>query len=230
MLRAKKKISQRVIKEDALVTTYFKAQVWYDENKKRVSTAAGIVAVLAVALWFYSNNVRANDDRATSELAKVFTFYDNGQYQIAINGIPEKNISGLQSIVDNYGSTKAGNIAKFYLANAYYNTQNYDKALDYFNDFSGSSNTLIENSAIAGIGACCEAKGNFKKAAENYEKAALKNSDDPNAADNLVNAARNFGKFGDKDRAIELLKKVKKDYPTSTAARDVDRYIAEVSA
>jgi tetratricopeptide (TPR) repeat protein len=230
MLRAKKKISQRVIKEDALVTTYFKAQVWYDENKKRVSTVVGIVAVLAVALWFYSNNVRANDDRATAELARVFSFYDNGQYQIAINGIPEKNVSGLQSIVDNYGSTKAGNIAKFYLANAYYNSQNYDKALAYFNDFGGSNNLLIENSAIAGIGACYEAKGNFKKAAENYEKAALKDSDDPNAADNLVNAARNFGKSGDKDRAIELLKKVKKDYPTSTAARDVDRYIAEVSA
>ncbi len=230
MLRAKKKISQRVIKEDALVTTYFKAQVWYDENKKRVSTVAGIVAVLAVALWFYSNNMRANDDRATSELAKVYSFYDNGQYQIAINGVPEKNVTGLQSIVDNYGSTKAGNIAKFYLANAYYNSQNYDKALQYFNDFGGSSNALIENSAIAGIGACYEAKGDFKKAAENYEKAALKNNDDPNAADNLVNAARNFGKSGDKDRAVELLKKVKKDYPTSTAAREVDRYIAEVSA
>ena len=230
MLRAKKKISQRVIKEDALVTTYFKAKVWYDENKKRVSTVAGIVAVLAVALWFYSNNMRANDDRATSELAKVYSFYDNGQYQIAINGVPEKNVTGLQSIVDNYGSTKAGNIAKFYLANAYYNSQNYDKALQYFNDFGGSSNALIENSAIAGIGACYEAKGDFKKAAENYEKAALKNNDDPNAADNLVNAARNFGKSGDKDRAVELLKKVKKDYPTSTAAREVDRYIAEVSA
>ena len=230
MLRAKKKISQRVIKEDALVTTYFKAQVWYDENKKSVSTVAGIVAVLAVALWFYSNNVRANGDRATSELAKVFSFYDNGQYQIAINGIPEKNISGLQSIVDNYGGTKAGNIAKFYLANAYYNSQNYDKALEYFNDFSGSSNSLIDNSAVAGMGACYEAKGNFKKAAEDYEKAALKDSDDPNAADNLVNAARNYGKSGDKDRAIELLKKVKKDYPTSNVARDVDRYIAEVSA
>jgi TolA-binding protein len=230
MLRAKKKISQRVIKEDALVTSYFKAQVWYDENKKRISTVAGIVAALAVVLWFYTNNIHANDDRATAELAKVFSFYDNGQYQIAINGIPEKNVSGLQSIVDNYGSTKAGNIAKFYLANAYYNSQNYDKALEYFNDFGGSSNSLIENSAIAGIGACYEAKGDFKKAAENYEKAALKNSDDPNAADNLVNAARNFGKSGEKDRAVELLKKVKKDYPTSTAARDVDRYIAEVSA
>jgi len=230
MLRAKKKISQRVIKEDALVTTYFKAQVWYDENKKRVSTAGGILIAFAVALWFYSNNVHANDQRATTELAKVYTFYDNGQYQIAINGVPEKNVSGLQSIVDNYGSTKSGNIAKFYLANAYYNSQNYDKAQQYFNDFSSNGNTLVENSAIAGIGACYEAKGDFKKAAEYYEKAALKNSDDPNAPDNLVNAARNFGKSGEKDRAVELLKKVKKDYPTSTAARDVDRYMAEVSA
>jgi len=229
MLRAQKKISKKVIKEDTLVTTYFKAQVWYDENRRRVSTVAGVVAVIAVALWFYSNNVRANNDRATTDLAKVYSFYDNGQYQIAINGIPERNINGLQSIVDNYGSTKSGNLAKFYLANAYYNTQNYDKALDYFSDFSGSGNSLVDNSAIAGIGACYEAKGNFKKAAENYEKAALKNTDDPNAADNLVNAARNFGRSGDKDRAVELLKKVKKDYPTSTAAREVERYIAEIS-
>jgi len=229
MLRAQKKISKRVIKEDTLVTTYFKAQTWYDENKKRISTVGGIVIVAALALWFYSNNMRANNERATTDLAKVFSFYDNGQYVIAINGIPEKNIAGLQSIVDNYGSTHAGNLAKFYLANAYYNTQDYDKALTYFDDFGGNDG-LLTNSALAGIGACYEAKGNFKKAAENYEKAALKNAEDPNAADNLVNAARNFGKTGEKERAVELLKRVKRDYPTSTAARDVDRYIAEVSA
>jgi hypothetical protein len=29
---------------------------------------------------------------------------------------------------------------------------------------------------------------------------------------------------------VELLKKVKKEYPSSTAARDVERYIAEVGA
>jgi TolA-binding protein len=229
MLRAQKKISKRVIKEDTLVTTYFKAQTWYDENKKRISTVGGIVIVAALALWFYSNNMRANNERATTDLAKVFSFYDNGQYVIAINGIPEKNIAGLQSIVDNYGSSHAGNLAKFYLANAYYNTQDYDKALTYFDDFGGNDG-LLTNSALAGIGACYEAKGNFKKAAENYEKAALKNAEDPNAADNLVNAARNFGKTGEKERAVELLKRVKRDYPTSTAARDVDRYIAEVSA
>ncbi len=229
MLRAQKKISKRVIKEDTLVTTYFKAQTWYDENKKRISTIGGLVIVVVLALWFYSNNVHANNDRATTDLAKVFTFYDNGQYQIAILGVPEKNIAGLQTIVDNYGGTTAGNLAKFYLANAYYNTQNFDKALDYFKDYSGG-NALLETSALAGIGACYEARADYKKAAENYEKAALKNGDDPNAAENLVYAARNYGKSGDKDHAVELLKRVKKDYPASTAARDADRYIAEVSA
>ena len=229
MLRAQKKISKRVIKEDTLVTTYFKAQTWYDENKKRISTIGGLVIVVVLALWFYSNNVHANNDRATTDLARVFTFYDNGQYQIAILGVPEKNVAGLQSIVDNYGGTTAGNLAKFYLANAYYNTQNFDKALEYFKDYSGG-NALLETSALAGIGACYEARADYKKAAENYEKAALKNGDDPNAAENLVYAARNYGKSGDKERAVDLLKRVKKDYPASTAARDVDRYIAEVSA
>ncbi len=229
MLRAQKKISKRVIKEDTLVTTYFKAQTWYDENKKRISTVGGILLVVVLGLWFYSNNMRANNERATTDLAKVYSFYDNGQYLIAINGIPERNIAGLQSIVDNYGSTSAGNTAKFYLASAYYNTQEFDKALKYFDDFSGST-SLLTNSALAGMGACYEAKGDFKKAAENYEKAALKNADDPNVPDNLMNAARNFGRTGEKERAVELLKRVKRDYPTSTAARDVDRYIAEISA
>ncbi|HTX18715.1 MAG TPA: tetratricopeptide repeat protein [Bacteroidota bacterium] len=226
MLRAQKKISKRVIKEDTLVTTYFKAQTWYDENRKRVSVVGGILLVVALGLWFYSNNLRANNDRATTDFARVFTFYDNGQYLIAINGIPERNIVGLQSIVDNYGSTTAGNIAKFYLANCYYNTQDYDKALKYFDDFSGGT-SLLANSAIAGVAACYEAKGDYKKAAENYEKAALKNADDPNAADNLLNAGRDYVKAGEKDRAVELLKRLKRDYPTSLAARDVDRYIAE---
>jgi TolA-binding protein len=229
MLRAQKKISKKVIKEDTLVTTYFKAQSWYDENRKRLSTIGGVVIVLVLALWFYSNNVRANNERATTDLAKVFTFYDNGQYQIAINGIPERNVTGLQALVDNYGSTKSGNLAKFYLASAYYNSQDFDKALEYFKDYSGG-NPLLEISALAGAGACFEAKGEHMKAAENFEKAGLKNADDPNAPENLVNAARNFGKAGEKERAVELLKKVKKEYPSSTAARDVDRYIAEEGA
>jgi tetratricopeptide (TPR) repeat protein len=229
MLRAQKKISKRVIKEDKLVSTYFEAQTWIDENRKMISTIGFILVVAVLAGWFYYNNVQENNRRAMTELGEVFSYYDNGQYQIAVNGIPARNIEGLQSIVDNYGHTVAGNLAKLYLADSYYNTGDYDKALQYFEDFSGST-SLLKVSALAGEAACYEAKKDFKTAAERYEKAALSNTDDPDAAENLANAARDYGRAGDKDHALEILQKIKKEYPNSPTAREVELYIAEVNA
>lgn len=228
MLRKQKKIAQRVVKEDTLLTKYYTTQSWLEENKKRLSTIGGIALVVILGAWFYVNNARNNNEKAANDLAKVFEYYDNGQYQIAINGIPEKNIPGLQTIVDNYGSTKTGNVAKFYLANSYFNLQNYDKALDLYDGVSAGVD-IVDVSAIAGEAACYEAKGDFEKAAKLFEKAGKKNSDDPNAADNLVSAARNYAKKGDRGRAVELCKLVKEEYAQSAAARDAERFLLEMN-
>jgi hypothetical protein len=45
----------------------------------------------------------------------------------------------------------------------------------------------------------------------------------------MSNAARNYGKAGEKEKAIELYTKLKNNYPTSTFARDADRFIAGLS-
>ncbi len=228
MLRKQKKLAQRVIKEDTLLTKYYTTQTWFEENKKRLSTFGLIVLALVLGGWFYVNNARNNNEKAMNDLAKVFEYYDNGQYQVAINGLPEKNIPGLQTIVENYGSTKAGNISKFYLANAYFNIQNYEKALELFESVSTSVD-FVSISAIAGEASCYEAKGDFAQAAKYYEKAGKKSSTDPNAADNLVCAARNYVKTGDKARAIELYKLVKEEYAQSAAARDAERFLLEMN-
>ena len=136
---------------------------------------------------------------------------------------------GLKTIVDNYGSTESGEIARFYLANAYYNVSRYDDALRQFESFS-SGNKLLEASAQAGAAACHEAKGEFEKAAEGYEKAAGTVSSPLSTPENLNSAARCYGKAGQKDKAIVLLKRLKLDYPSSQYARDADRYLSEFSA
>ncbi len=228
MLRKQKKIAQRIIKEDTLLTKYYTTQTWFEENKKRLSTFGLVFLALVLGGWFYVNNARNNNEKAMNDLAKVFEYYDNGQYQVAINGLPEKNIPGLQTIADNYGSTKTGNLAKFYLANSYFNLQNFDKALELFESVSTSVD-LVSISAIAGEASCYEAKGDFAQAAKYYEKAGKKSSTDPNAADNLVYAARNYVKTGDKTRAIELYKMVKEEYAQSAAARDAERFLLEMN-
>jgi len=74
-------------------------------------------------------------------------------------------------------------------------------------------------------GSCYEAIGKPKEAAR-ASRRQPSISTDVNAAENMNSAARNYGKAGEKETAIELYKKVKKKLPTSTFARDADRYIA----
>jgi len=228
MLKPKKKISKREMKEDALVTTYVKATTFYEAHKKNISMGLVAVLVIVAGTFFYVKNRNADNERAMTDLGRVYQMYDNGQYQIAIDGVPERNIPGLKTIVENYGGTEGGNMARFYLANAYFLTGKYDEAFEAFEDFS-TSNQVLDVSRLSGIAACYEAKREYKGAAEYFEKAASKYGKDTYAPDNLNHAAANYALAGEKEKALDLYKKLKKSYPTSSAARDADRYIAQLS-
>lgn len=229
MLKPKKKITKREIKEDKLVSTYFKATTWYEENKKLVSSLLTGLVIVVIVVIVVRNNMISNNEQATTELAKVLKYYDEGNYEAAMNGVPQENIRGLLAVVNDYGSTHAGEFAKFYLANSYYATGNYDKALEYYLDVSFDDD-LLQASAYAGAAACYEAKGNRVSAASSYERAALRGKQNVQAAEHLHLAALNYAAAGNKKKAIDLLKKVKKDYPTSSVAREVDRFIASMNS
>lgn len=227
MLKKQKELAKRVKKQDDLITTYENAVSWYETNRKLLTNVGIAIAILVAGGWFYINNNRTNNEKAANEFAKVFSYYDNGQYQLAINGLPEKNVRGLQAIVSDYGSTHYGNLAQFYLANCYFNTGEYDKAMEAFEDASVDA-SILETSRIAGIAACYEVKGNFAEAAKYFEKAGKINANDPNTAEYLANAARNYALSGNKEQAIELYKLIKKEHSSSAAARDAERYLDEL--
>ncbi len=229
MLKPKKKITKREIKEDKLVTTYFEASTWYQNNKKLVNGIITGAIVVAIAAFAYANNVSSNNQKATTELGKILPSYDQGKYDVAVNGNLQENIRGLQAIVDDYGSTKTGELARFYLANAYYAQRDYDKALQNYLDVS-FGDELITTSALAGAGACYEAKEDYEKAATYFEKAAMKYGKSVNAAENLFHAAQNYAAAGNKEKAVDLYKKVKKEFPTSSYAREIDRWIAQATS
>lgn len=228
MLRPKKKITKRELKEDTLVLTYFKAQNFLAVHKKHIGIVVFAAVVLLAAGVAYNNNRLGNERKAAAELGKVFSFYDGGSFKLAIDGIPEKNILGLNSIVDNYGSTPSGEVATFYLANSYYMLGDYDKALEYFEEFD-ATDEVLEVSAISGLAACYEAKGSHVEAAKTFERAARAYSDQVLNPENLRNAARNYALAGEKVKAVEIYEKIKKEFPESPLARDVERSIAELS-
>jgi tetratricopeptide (TPR) repeat protein len=228
MLKPQKKISRREIKEDKLVTKYFEARGWIDANTKILSyVGIGLVGLVIIG-FLWSKSRADSNEKATALLAKVTPYYDAGKYEFAVNGVPQEGTQGLQAIVDEHGSTQTGEIAKLYLANSYFALKNYDKALSVYDDIS-ISDKMITGSAYAGMAACYEAKRDFSHAASYFEKAAAKNMTIMQAPENLQRSATNYAAAGKKDKAIELLQMLKKEFPSSSYARNVDLLIAEYS-
>lgn len=228
MLRPKKQMYRKVVKQDPIMAKYDDAVDFYGANKKIIGTVLTVLVVAAIGAFAWFNNVKANDEKATALLSSVVGFFDNGQYAIAIEGVPERNIKGLKEIVDEYGNTDSGNLARFYLANAYFQTGKFEEALSHFEDF-GASDPLLSVSRFAGIAGCYEALGKFGDAAEYFEKAATKYPKNVEAASLLHQSATNYSLAGKAEKAVDLFKLLKKDYPTTTFGRDADRYIAKLS-
>ena len=154
-------------------------------------------------------------------------FYDRGSYLEAIEGKEGTNIAGLKKIVEDYGSTENGELSKIYLANSYNFLGRNDEALKYYEDYSGSNKTY-KASALAGQAGIYADKKEYEKAANLFLKASRVSKDNPLNSDYMLDAGINYLKVGNNDQAKELFETIKKDYPTSTAFREVDRYLSQI--
>lgn len=224
MLTKKKKLTKREIKEDKLVTTYYKVYNYFNENKNRIGIYAAGLAVLVAAIYFYMNYRSSTNDEAGVHLSRVMNLYDSGSYLEAIEGRQGTNIIGLKKIVAEYGSTENGETAKIYLANSYIMLGKIEEAFKYYEDYGGH-NELFKAAAFAGEAGYYAYKQNYEKAADLYLKASRVSKANVLNPDYMLKAAINFIEAGKKDDAKELLEIIKKDYQTSTAFRDVDRYL-----
>lgn len=227
MIREKKKITRKEIKEDTLVTFYYKAVSYYNQYQRQIMIGIIAVAVIigGVYLMNYYNNI--DNDEANVKLARVMKLYDAGQFKEAIDGNQTANITGLKKIVDDYGSTKNGETAKIYLANSYYNLGKFDEALKAYDDYDGD-NDLLKATALAGMAACYEAKNEIEKSIEYYLKASSVSSETVLNPQYMLYAGINYIKLGKNEDAKELFKTIKRDYQKSPFSRDVDKYLVQV--
>lgn len=227
MIGKKKKIAKKELQEDKLVTTFYQAQEFFEEHQQKLLIGIGAIAVVIIAIvWFINKKVEDNL-LASGQVSRIISTYEQGDYQKAIDGEPGTQLVGLQKIVDDYGSTEQGEIAKIYLANSYYTLGDYENAIDYYSDYSGNSK-LHKASSLGGVAACYEEMGKFEDAGDYYKRAANTYKMDSQSADYLLNAGINYIKAEQKDDAKKVLETIKKDYVTTTAAREVDKYLSQL--
>jgi len=229
VLAKKKKLSKKEIKEDKLVTTFYEAKSFYEEHQTKLIAGIGVLVAIVVGIILYTNKMESNSLAASTELSRVIQSYNAGLYQDAIDGKPGTKVLGLVKIVHEYGGSEQGELARIYLANSYYFTGQIDKAYSEYDNYSGSDDLMVA-SALAGKASIYVLKSDIESAADYYSKAASVNKYNPSNAEYLLEAGINYLKIDDFKNAKSSFEKIKKDYQTSLASREVDRYLAQIKS
>ncbi|MDX1532436.1 MAG: hypothetical protein R3362_12970, partial [Rhodothermales bacterium] len=170
-LNAPKTISRRSDRrEDRVMTAYARAVDYADKNRQVVYLAAGALLVLLLGIVGYALLQNRNAANAQVLLGQALPLYEQGEYRAALDG--SGDAPGLLEIADEYGGTKAGNLARFYAADALYRLGEHEEALRWFEAFDVDDN-IVGASALAGQAAIHEDREAYDRAGDLYRRAAL---------------------------------------------------------
>ncbi len=228
MVRApRKKSKKQELREDTVVTLYARVRMLYEEHRRWVLGIVGGVLALLLLGMVYSYFSQQREEKANELLGPAIRLYEMGQYQQALEGTSDQ--PGLLEIIEEYGNTRAGNLARYYAGDAYYRMGDKEKALEYFESFRKEPN-LLGAAAYAAEAAIYEDMGEYEKAAERYEKAATIYENPALSPEYLMKAARNYAKAGKFEKARRMYELLRERYPESSYAQAIDLYLTQLEA
>lgn len=214
---------KRIHQDNKLFNYYLVISDFIEKNKKYFYSALIIILIIFIIGYLYINKKSADNEEAATELMKVRQIYLMGAYDQAIYGDSLGQSRGLIFIVDNYGSTESGETAKILLANSFMALKDYDKAEYYYDSYSGNIEYL-KAASHSGLGSVYEAKGDYVKAAKEFEKAYKINKELLNADEYLFNSLKNYYLAKDLETSKKLIEEFKSEFPKSKYLGQLERY------
>ena len=210
--------------EDVVV----KAKDFWTQYQKPLVTIIIVLVVLVGGWYGYKNYIVApKETEAQNAMWKAEQYFREDSLNLALNG--DKFNRGFLYIINNYGSTKSGNLAKYYAGVCYLRTGNFNKAVENLNDF----NTSVKQIQMMAYGALGDAYSELNKndeAVNYYKKAANEFTDDATmSSEYLFRAALKLETLGKNNEALDLYKELKAKYPNTERGFSADKYIYRLS-
>ncbi|MBN1997718.1 tetratricopeptide repeat protein [candidate division KSB1 bacterium] len=213
MLKPRKRLTKRKLKEDKFLVAVGKVSNWINDNQKILYIGLLIVTVVVAATMYYSNSLKKSNNLASEELLKAMRSYDARDYQ--------NSLAILNNLVETYSGTASGKVGRFYLAHTFYQLGDYTSADLQFKKYASiSADTFLKAAALAGSAACMVQQQQYAAAAEYFMKSAKLKTAQASAF--LLDAATNYYQAGEVQTAIDVLDQLLEEYPESPQKSDAD--------
>lgn len=198
-----------------------------EKNFKTLAAAiGGVLAVIIIALVVNQYYIQPKKAEAADNIAVAQQLFIAGNYEQALNG--DGTNPGFLQVIDQYGSTPSGNIARLYAGLCYAHTDKAEEAVKFLEDYDLCDDQMVSNAALAALGNCYAQLGQNEKAASTLLKAAKRANSTTLSPLFYLQAGQIYESLGNKDEALKCYEIIKNDYPQSMQRQDIDKYIERV--
>jgi len=207
---AKKQVSKDQTTEvlENVEQSLTKAELFFEENRNPLLIAAGVILGVVLAYYgyrkFYADPL---EDEAQKEIFMAQKFFEQDSLNLALNG--QGNYLGFLDIAEEYGMTKAGNLANYYAGICYLNLGQFKSAIEYLDEFS-SDDQILSVVSKGAIGDAFLELDQAEEALEYYTKAANTNDNEFAVPIYLMKAAQTAELMNDYQAALSFYKRLKK--------------------
>lgn len=221
-----KKNAQQTDNLQELESALTRTERFIEENQKPITYAVGAVIILVIAFLginrFY---LQPRQDEANTQMFMAQNYFERDSFNLAING--DGNYLGFLDIIDDYGMTKAANLAKYYTGISYLHLGQYEDAIDYLKSFK-TKDLLLGPIAEGAKGDARLELGDAQAALKHYRKAYQMNDNELTSPLYMMKAAKVLESQNDLNGALALYREIKEKYPETIEGQEADKYIARV--
>ncbi len=201
-----------------------KLDAFWKRNQK-VITYAGLGIILLIAGWWAYKQyvVKPDEEKAQAAIFKAEEYFRADSFRLALEG--DSLNKGFVYVIKNYGSTKTGELARFYAGISYLKLNDFDNAIKYLKEYDTDSK-MVQMIAWGRLADAYSMKGDKGKAVDLYKKAGRHFPEEEiNSSEFLFRAAQLLELDNKKDEAVDLYKELKEKFPRTDKGGQADRYI-----
>lgn len=195
-------------------------------EKHQMVLIIAIAAIVIVVLGFYGYKrlyVAPMEKEAQSQMFVAERYFEIDSLNRALYG--DGNNLGFLDIIDEYGVSKAGNLARYYAGISFLKLGQYEDAIDQLKSFN-KDDQIVGAMALGALGDAYLELDDPVAAVSYYIKAADHNYNDFSTPLFLLKAGWTYEILGEYDEAAKIYDEIYKDFPRSNEAREIEKYKA----
>ncbi len=211
---------------DKLEDSAIKSEQFFEKNLKTIAYVFTAFVAVIIGFYAYLNYFqKPKNNRAFEEMEEAQKFFYQDSIKKALNG--GSAYLGFEQIIEDYGNTNAGNLAKYYAAISYYKKKDYNKAIETMEDFDPKGDDVLVSIKNGVMADSYVQTKEIEKALDSYEK-AIKQSESIETLYVFYNKKAGIVSYmnNQKKEANKYFTAILEKYPNTQAKDEIEKYAA----